>query len=468
MKIPFVGPCYSGRSPYWDGQESINLMVETDEAGGKSSMALVGTPGLVAWLALPEVAEVRGALPCGDGNLYVVCGSMLYRVTPAKVATHVGTLATSSGIVSMAQNGDQLMIADNPNGYLLTFNTGSFSKIANPNFPGASTVAFVDGYFVVSKPDSEQFFLSGLYDGSVWDGLAWASAQGRPDNLVCLAVSHRETWLLGQSSTEVWYNAGIAAPEFPFDRISGAFSETGCSARMSAAVMDNTIFWLTDKGQVVRASGYAPQIVSTRQMEFLFSQYETWADAFAFSYVQSGHTFYVLTFPSAGRTWVYDAATGLWHRRRSYGQGRWRANCYAKFAGLHLVGDASNGKLYQLSETAYSEDGDILEAIRVTAPISGEGERLFMSSLQVDFETGVGTVSGQGQDPQAMLEWSDDGGRTWSNIYTASMGKLGQYNARTIWRRLGSFRNRQFRLSVTDPVRRIILGAFADVKKGSN
>lgn len=470
MKIPFVGPCYKGRSAYWDGQDTVNLYLEADEAGGKSSLALLGTPGLVPWITLSSAGgEVRGAMACADGYLYAVCGAVLSRVSTAGEIITLGSLETSSGPVSMAQNGSQLLIGDGPYGYLVTFATGTFGRIIDANFPSAAAVAFVDGYFAVLKQDSEQWFLSGLYDGTVWDGLTYASAQGAPDKLMALVVSHREVWLLGEQSTEVWYDTAAAPPSFPFERISGAFIEAGCAARNSALPMDNTVVWLTDKGQVVRASGYAPQIISTRQMESLIEGYPRRDDAFAFTYTQAGHTFYALTFPTADVTWVYDAATGAWHRRKSWGMGRWRASCYVRFNGMHLVGDMSTGKLHRLDLDANTEDGEILEAMRVTPPMSSPGgERLFMASLQVDFEPGVGTATGQGQDPQAMLDWSDDGGRTWSNVYTAPMGKMGEYRTRTIWRRLGSFRNRSFRLRITDPVKRVIVGASATITKGAN
>lgn len=467
VAIPFVGPCYKGRSSYWDGQDLVNLMVETDDMGGKSKAALVGTPGLSLLVTLDAGGgEMRGIIKCADNYLYAVCASTLYRVSTAGEVVAVGALDVPTGPVSMATNGLELLIADGTFGYLLTLETGAFAKIVDDNFPGAASVAFVDGYFAVLKPDSEQWFLSGLYDGTTWDGLTWATAQGKPDKLVSLTVSHREVWLFGEESTEVWYDTGAAPPAFPFDRISGAFIELGCAARSSVVAMDNTVIWLTDQGQVVRAAGYAPQIISTRPMEYLLSQYARWDDAFAFTYTQGGHTYFVLTFPTADVTWVFDAATGGWHRRKSWGMGRWRAQCYARFNGMHLVG--AGGKLYRLDESAYTEDGETIERIRVTPPIAVDGKRLFMSSLQVDFEPGVGTMTGQGQDPQAMLDWSDDGGRTWSNVYTASIGKIGEYRARVIWRRLGSFRTRTLRVRVTDPVKVVITGAWAEITKGAS
>ena len=479
MIVPgFVGPAFTGRSSYWDGQDLVNLFVDQDTAGGKSPSALVGTPGMTAWATLAPGEPVRGMLAAGDGNLYAVCGSIFFQVTPQGQATIMGTLQTGTGAVSLAENmGVQIILADGANGYLYTFATEAFSQIVNADFPGASLADYLDAYFVVAKPGSNQFYLSALNDGSTWDGVSWATKEGKPDQIVSMAVNHRQLWLFGQVSTEIWYNTGAAYPTFPLSPISGVFLETGCAARMSSVVMDNTVVWLTDKLQVVRATGFAPQIISTRPMEYLISQYPRVDDAQAFAYVQGGHTFYVLTFPTADATWVYDAATSFWHRRKSFGQGRWQANCYARFGGMHLVGGAASGKIYELSETAYSEDGAIIERIRISPPMSQENKRLFMSEFQIDFEPGVGLAAGegggpgpgqvQGGDPQAMLQWSDDGGRTWSSEHWVSMGAVGAYSNRARWRRLGSFRNRQFKLKVTDPVKVVITSAYAQGSLGN-
>jgi hypothetical protein len=72
------------------------------------------------------------------------------------------------------------------------------------------------------------------------------------------------------------------------------------------------------------------------------------------------------------------------------------------------------------------------------------------------------TIATQGADPQVMLRWSDDGGHTWSSEHWASMGKIGQYYKRVIWRRLGmtvKLRDRVYEVSGTDPVKIAIMGA---------
>ena len=286
-----------------------------------------------------------------------------------------------------------------------------------------------------------------------------------------MIADHRELWLFGESTTEVWFDSGDV--DFPFSRIDGAFMEVGCSAAASVAKIDNSIYWLGNdergNGTVWRANGYTPSRLSTHAIEHQLSTYSRIDDAKAFAYQQAGHSFYVLTFPTANRTWAYDVATGLWHERAWHDsagiQHRHRANCFASFAGRLLVGDWENGNIYALDLDTYTDNGDAIHRIRVSPHISHPDYRwLFFASLQVDLESGVGLVEGQGSDPQAMLQWSDDGAHTWSNERWASIGAMGHYKCRTAWNRLGKSRDRVFRLSITDPVKVIILGASADVR----
>jgi hypothetical protein len=464
MRVPFLGGSGTQRSVTVDATRTVNLFPALTP-DGKAPMVLYGTPGLTRFAE--TVAAAGRGLYVAAGRLFAVVGSTLYEITGAGVATARGTLATSSGPVSMADNGTALVVVDGTYGYQFTLATNAFAQIADPDWPAATHVAFHDGYFVLNTSGTGQFVITDLYGTGV-DPLDFATAEGAPDDTVSLLVDHRELWLFGEETTEVWFNSGAA--DFPFARLDGAFIEQGCAAPFSPAKMDNAVYWLSKDrvghGHVMRAQGYQPQIVSTRAVEHAIQGYGTISDARAYTYQQEGHSFYVLTFPTADRTWVYDAATQLWHERSywSSGEHRHRGECYAFAFGKHLVLDHSNGRTYELDLDAYTDDGATLRALRRTQHQSAEGRRLFWSSLQVDMEPGVGLPSGQGSDPQAMLRWSDDGGRTWSSEHWRSMGRLGQYRTRAIWRRLGQSRDRVYELAITDPVKRVIVDAWADVE----
>jgi hypothetical protein len=463
--IPFIGPAYQTQSRPWACQDSLNLYLEVGGSGSKTSAALLSTPGLVEFATLNEAGgETRGLWASSDGNLYAVCGNKLSKVTPSGVVTSLGTLDTTSGPVSMGDNGVQVFMADNPNGYTYTLASNAFAKITDADWPGAAQVDYLDGYMLGITPNSGQFWVTDLYDAGSMSALDFASAEGNPDKLVAIQVDHREVWLFGERTTEVWYNSGDSS--FPLSRVGGAFLELGCAARFSVARGDNTQFWLSTDGTVVRADGYTPKIISTRAIEAAIAGYARVDDARGFYYSQAGHGFYVLTFPSEDVTWVYDAAVDAWHRRASWGMGRWRPTCHARLGQAHIVGDGTSGRLYRIDPAAATDAGQPIERMRVTAPLVSEDKRLIHSRVCIDFETGVGTLSGQGQDPQALLSWSDDGGRTWSQEHAASLGRQGAYRTRAEWRRLGQSRSRVYRVRVTDPVRVSILAAYGDVAEG--
>lgn len=220
--------------------------------------------------------------------------------------------------------------------------------------------------------------------------------------------------------------------------------------------------------------GYTPVRISTHAVEFAIQGYSDVSDAFAYSYQAEGHSFYVLTFPAGNATWVYDVSTQLWHERAyrdptTGALGRHRSNCHMYFGGEHVVGDYENGNIYALDLDCYTDNGNILPAIRAAGHVADSDYMfLYWHSMQVDIEAGVGLVTGQGIAPVIMLDWSDDGGHTWSNEKWASMGAIGKYSARAIWKRLGRSRDRIPRITITDPVKRVILGAQATISKGGN
>ena len=473
-QFPFVGGSYTARSAAFDAERCVNLYPETGSPISKSVVMLLGTPGKRLWSTLAG-GNVRGLLRFTAALGVAVVGTNVYTVNTSGVGSLVGSIDNASTPVSMASNGTKVMIVTGPKAYILTPTTGVLTPVINTAFTGADTVQFIDGYFIFNKTGTGQFQITGLYDTTI-DGLDFATAEGAPDLLMSLLVDHREVWLFGETSTEVFFNSGNV--DFPFERINGAFIEQGCAAKFSPAKMDNTVYWLTSdergQGTVQRAQGYSPQRVSTHALEFALSQMSRIDDAVAYTYQQEGHSFYVLNFPTAQQTWVFDAATNLWHERawRDPASGALkqdRAICQMAFAGETIVGDWETGNLYALDLDYFTDNGDPIARIRACPHISSSGYRQqFFASLQVDMQTGVGLTTGQGSDPKAMLQWSTDGGYSWSNELWASIGKIGERRARVKWRRLGRSRDRVFRVTITDPVRVAIIGASVQLSEGSS
>jgi hypothetical protein len=502
MKTPILGSSYVARSINAADNRMINLFPEVIPEGGKEPGFLNRAPGLKLQRAV-GTGPIRAlwAHQTNGADFYVVSGTEVYKMT-SLTATPVklGDVA-DGGPVSIADNGTQLFFACNGPSYIYNEATNEFKQITDPDFPGAATVGYLDGYFVFNEPNSQRIWVTALLDGTSIDPLDFASAEGSPDGLVAVNIDHREAWLFGTDSVEVWYDVG--GTDFPLQRIQGAFNEIGCVAAFSIAKLDNSLYWLgTDargQGIVYKANGYAGQRVSTHAIEYAIAQYGNISDALAYTYQQEGHGFYVLTFPSANATWVYDAATQAWHERAGLVNGaftRHRSNCQCNFGGETVVGDFENGNIYTFDLDVYSDNGQAQKWLRSWRALpTGQNnlKRTAHHSLQLDAETGVGlngltndtsvflvteaednliTESGDFilssitqipiEPPQAMLRWSDDGGHTWSSEHWTSMGRIGEYGHRTIWRRLGmtlKLRDRVYEVSGTDPVKIAIVGA---------
>ncbi len=500
MKTPILGSAYVTRSVNAADNRMVNLFPEIVPEGGKEPAFLQRAPGLTL-LTTAGTGPVRGMWQFGASG-YVVSGNTLFQIDASWNAIPKGTV-NGTGPVSMADNGTQLFIAANPQGYIYNAATNVFQQITDPDFPGAATVGYIDGYFVFNEPNSQKLWVTSLLDGTAVDPLEFASAEGNPDNVVAVFVDHREVWVFGTNSTEVWYDAGLL--DFPLTRIQGAFNELGCGAPYSIAKMDNQVYWLgkdaRGQGIVYRAAGYIGQRVSTHAIEWQMQEYSDISDAVGYTYQQDGHSFYVLNFPSANTTWVYDVATGAWHERASLSNGqfnRHRGNSQMYFNNETVIGDYQNGKVYKFDLEVYADDGapqKWLRSWRALPTGANNLARTIQHSMQLDCETGVGlnglvvsetiylqtedadflatedgdyiisddlALATQGANPQVMLRWSDDGGHTWSNEHWKSMGKIGRFGYRTIWRRLGAtmkIRDRVYEASGTDPVRIYIMGA---------
>jgi hypothetical protein len=475
MKSPILGSSYVARSVNAADNRMVNLYPEIIPEGGKEAAFLSRCPGLLRKATI-GTGPIRGMWQTKN-VMYAVSGTGFYKVEVYGRTRLKGTLigtVTGTGPVSMTDNGTQIFIACNPDAFIYNTNTLAFQQITDPDFPGAVTVGFLDGYFVFNEPNSSRVWTTALLDGLSIDPLGFASAEGSPDLLTSLIVDHQEAWLFGTNSVEVWYDAGT--PNFPLQRIQGAFNELGCAAPYSVAKMDNGIFWLGSdyrgRGIVYRSNGYTGIRISTHAIEWQIQEYSDISDAVAYTYQQDGHSFYVLSFPTAQTTWVYDAATQAWHERAGWDNGefvRHRSNCQVVFDNEVLVGDFENGNIYAFDLNVYSDNGDIQKWLRSWRALpTGQNDlkRSSQHSLQIDCQTGVGINDGQGSDPQIMLRWSDDGGHTWSNEYWMSMGKIGAYFYRAIQRRLGmtlKLRDRVYEISGTDPVKIAIMGAQLNV-----
>lgn len=587
-KAGLIGSGYQGRSSNLNASRSINFIPIVSQDDSKNVTALIGTPGLD--LFKHTGADFIRGMHFFNELVYFVAGNKLYSMNQSGVvSSQLGNdLISSVGRVSMADNGtsptggDDLIICDGLKMYNYDVVTGTWTQIEI----AGQTVCFIGGYFLANYGGGK-WRTSGLYDGVTWSDLNISTADSSPDSLYSVGNIHGEAWLLGESSTEIWYQAGSGNP--PFARVSGGILDFGIAAKHSLAKGNNTAFWLANKrcnegGELfgaVMASGYSIVPISTEPINYQISKYSTVSDAWGYCYSEAGHDYYVITFPTGNATWAYDTSTGLWHERSNYSDspyeiGRHRGNCYVYAWGKHLLGDYRDGRIYEMSQDYLDDDGEPIASVRIADSLNDKNElnNVVIHKLQVDAETGMDSINKYTDDPAdadilqkqkvfvdvtanltgtvtvtlgaangsgsnfsgntsdgaagiaqilsagisantfdisnvsqtgslvtfvdnnptetvtivdsantspvlsysyyvatfatALLSWSTDGGHTWSNDYPASLGRVGEYNQRMIWRRLGSSRDRIFRLAISDPIKKVLIAAHVNADSGAS
>lgn len=470
--IPFVGPAYTIDSLNINAQRCLNWYPEVDATDSKSVTSLKPRPGLKPFAELTGTGAMRSLYTASNGRFFGVRGGSVSEIYDSGASLVVGSLTSTTGIVRMTDNGFEMIIVDGSAGlgYLFNFAANAFTQIVDAGYPGGSHVAFIDQYFIVNKPGTQQYQWCALGDGSSWPGLNITSSEGSPDYITSLIALGGELWPFGPQSYEAHYNTGLSRGTFA--RIQGSNQGVGNIAPNSLAKNNTNIFWIGGDdgghGRVYTNEGYRPRAISTHAIEQAIQRYAKIDDAIGYCYQKLGHDFYVLSFPTPSVTWVYDYSTGMWHEEswtdtdnNSY---MVRGIVQDFSNGKNYVGDWRSGNVFEVDPDTYTDNGDLIHRERTSPHIWNNLERTYYGSFQVDLEAGVGLVSGQGEDPQIMLQISRDGGHTYGSEQWRSAGKLGEYARRVKWNRLGSDRDRIWKVKCTDPVKWVILGAYIEVE----
>lgn len=475
MRFPgFIGPSYNLDSVAIDAQRSVNWYLRRTESGaGKEGeqAALIDRPGYSELVDVGAGLPQRGSIETSTGAYYTVNGGKLFKISSSWVATEIGVLSTSTGHVSMADNGTTLAIVDGTYFYRITLSNDNFLRVTDVDLTCYNQVLYLDGYFVFIGTD--KFQITALLDITV-DALDFSTSEGSPDDIVGAIELERSLYIFNETTTEIFYNSGAA--DFPFARMEGAFLELGCAARFSIAKSKDQLFFVArDKngaGLIYKARGANMEKISTHAIETKISSYGDISECKAYVYQDEGSSFYVLNFADADTTWVYDLTTGAWHERTYTNDGlqeRDRGYSHAYAHSTHVVGDYETGSIYKMSRDYKSDNGDEIVCIRTCPHLYAENKIVCYKSFGLDMEAGTGLDgSGQGTDPQAMLTFSNDGGFTFGNEHWTDIGAIGQTSTRVIWRRLGAGRGRVFKLTISDPVRRVLLGANIELEMGAS
>lgn len=461
QRIPLPLESYQHQSLPLTAKRLLNMMAEQEPADARTNAALIPTPGLVEWLSV-GTGPIRAINSDFPGYIYVVSGSEFYRITfspdSVGIVTDLGPVGVPAGpldyllFVSIAVGPIGAVACVPPNAFTCT-HTGTANQLGG-TFPGdASSVAYYNGYFVFTKQvDSQEFFISKLEDPTDYDALDYASASEAFPNIITKVLTlGPNLWFVGHAGIEIWYDAGSSGLEttsgtsfFPLRRLAGGVIQQGVATPRATAIGDGSLFWVTGNGIVLRTIGYQPQRVSTHAIEDLLRTYGTSNIASCLTYSQNGHIFFVVNV--GPRTLVYDCATKLWHERSSYadGSGRWRIDHSTMNTGDPILGDCDNGSLYFANPIVGTDAGATIFRNFECPPLWADTRRAFMSRVEIEMEVGDPRLA---TDGEVILEWSDDGGWTFTQSRIMSAGPAGQRRKRVFTTRLGSFRQRVFRVT---------------------
>ena len=461
MIVPFFGIGQQGKSRTVTAQRHLNLYAEFQKDQDKSQIAFFGTPGLTLEATIGD-NPIRGWIAVGN-VYYVVQRGLFYEVNSSGVATFRGTLDTISGRVDMAYNGTLILITTGTSGYTHTLSSNTFAIISDSDFPDAAiTCTWLDGNFIVDQGSGDEFQISP--SGTAWDALDFATAESNPDGLVRVFADNGELVLFGQKTVEFWGNIG--ASDFPFAPIKGATQEFGLIARWSVCQFNSGLAALmTNAGgeaQVVFIQGYVPRVLSSQEIDSIINRYTTLSDASFYAYNLGGHPMLQCNFPTEGKSWLYDASTQMWSPLE-YGMAgaRHRGEMQLNFQNKSLIADYEFGLVYNLAPDTYTDNGTAIAREIVSRHLFNGNKRERIDQLYVDMQVGVGLTSGQGSDPQVMLQISKNNGATWGTELWKGIGAIGNYLQRIVWRRLGIARDWTFKLRVTDPVKVVFI--FGDL-----
>src|SRR5215469_3325228 len=379
-QFPLVQGAYEARGVLANAQRCSNLTPEPNPKDAPFPLSHYPAPGLTLFQDLSQYGYsgyVRGLYFTSNGRPVAAVGQSILRIVgPGNAPFLLGTLPSNSGApVSMCDNGDgnSLVIVDGTAGGwtvpLSSIDTpGSMVAINDPAFFGSNHVDFIDTFLVFNRPGTRFFYTTTSNVLEPFNPDYIAAKSGWNDVLAVACCLHDNIWLLGNQTTEVWFNSGGAL--FPFQRMPNSILQQGCVAAYSPVIADNAIYWLSQdrwgRNMIMRGEGYTAKRISNFAVEQIWNTYGYVGDCVGMAFQYGGHETLGWYFPSAGAWWAYGAATGQWHQRTYNGITQpWLGYCTAYWgsvAGIGevnglLVGSRTGPQLYLLDRNGYTDGG---------------------------------------------------------------------------------------------------------------
>ena len=474
MKVNLFGVGLKSQSPAITAQRRINCYVELRQEAEKTNYVLIGRPGLKPFVNTLGSNTSRGLWAVNTLStplLFVVQSNTLYSINNAGVATSIGTIGTASGNVSLSDDGTYLVLVDGTNGYYYDMiSGGALTQITDGNFTTTpSTVTWQDTYFIVTSSGTNQFQLSNGITPATWPAENIGFSGSAPGALRAGMADHSILMLFGDVYSEFWQNSG--SPDFPYANIPGSSQEFGLASPWSLTKFDNSLVGMFKNKMggvnISRLAGFSLQRLSTADVETILQPASNLQNGQGYAFMTNGHPLYVINLPDSDITLMYDGASNIWSELQSYGHGHFTGVHFANFVDRLCITDHHSGDIWEFDDQTYDDDGDPLSMEVWSKHIWDDDKFIGIKRVQIDTQAGVGTATGQGANPVMDLQVSKDGGNSFFSVGYSSIGAVGQYTQRTTWNSLGAARDWVLKLVITDPVKRVITGASAEIVGGS-
>lgn len=478
IDVPLDGE-YQSDSLTISNQTAVNCYINIPQTPSFAAVTLFGTPGIRQIATTGIIKQVNRGCHVKDGKFYFVNGTTAYRLDEVNNEFNIVALGEITGTArcSFADNGKQLMIVTDNDGWIIDETaTPIFQKITDPDFKANGNpkqVVFIDGFFIVIT-DSKKFIRSAINNGLSYGALDFASAEADPDDIVSVVVNKNRLFIAGSETIEVFENLGLGG--FPFQRINGFVIPKGCFSPFSMINIGESFMWIgggeNESPAIWELNGSSAQKVSNTAIDSelqAFSQSDL-NEAFAYSYAQKGAFFVAFSFPSV--TFVYDIVTGKWHERRSRvvdtkgiaSKVRCRINSLATAYNRVICCDSQDGRVGVLDPDVYKEyDQPILREFS-TITLFNQGNSFSIPHVELTMESGVGNE--EQSEPEVRLAFSKDA-QKFSNDIPRKVGKVGEFESRQIWRKLGRFaRMAVIRFEFSDPCKFSALKLVIGIRNG--
>lgn len=432
----------------------INEFGHTLLRPGLTLVADLGTnkpvDGLAEWVQKGLIFAVS------DGRVWKFSqadGGDLTELTGATLNTGTLVSSTNDSTYIYFANGGKIVYSD----------AATLTELADADAPTAIThVAFLDQYILANVKNTGQWQFSEVLDGTSWRAIDIFTAEAFPDNLLGIYRKFDEIILAGQNSIEFWVDDGIS----PFARVPGTTVNAGMAGPYGMVVVDGVPYWLNQQREIVFLDARKANVVSIPIQSILRDLSDVQDVRFFTIYVGSFKSV-MATFPNAQKTFLYNVPTQSWVEWTTHDVPRntsahWLigSTVYSQTHGLQLIGDRRNGRIYKMDYTASTDAGEPIRLVRRTGFLT-RSTSIQKSShrLRLHLKRGEGAV---GANPACQIRWRNKRG-AWSNPRTIALGEEGEFDIIREIPNLGSYRTRQYELTMTDAAPFHLIKAEEDV-----